>query len=217
MQYTESGRSDTTQHGVYNEQLVIDLRRGDLCNKADSYFDEGDWASYLDQVDRLGPEDDCYCSMNEEAGRVSLDEMGEYGRAAGYLNKVAYEHSSCEQWKSPYLHLRRLQCYVELNDEQSFSSGGEANRSFSGVIQLISPGDKQELLCQRGYLLGRLMYQERQRLLEVIKSSKDPARISMKKKDEKRVRRLAIMHIEGYENTNKNCQSLQNELIALKN
>ena len=210
-----SGKTDTTNHAVYTENIEIDLRRGDQCNKVDNYLDDGDWASFLDQVDRLTDDDDCYCDHIEEAGRVAMDELKEYDRAVGYLNKIASEQQECGQWKSPYLHLRRLKCFVEIDDNNSYAFGTDVSKSFQSLIQLIDPSNKKETLCQNDYLLGRLMYQEHMRKINEVNNSKNPSRIERFRKEAKLIRRVAIQYIEEYE-ANGGCQSLQSELSALK-
>jgi len=148
-----------------------------------------------------------------------MDKLKDYSMAVKFFNKVAYESTNCgDQWKSPYLHLRRMQCYSELIGiaPDAYLNAQDAISSFNSVVPLLDPSTKNNAMCQYRYLKGQLMYKEYNNLCDKKKKGSSPTLVKKINKEMKTLRSDAIKYIEDYENQIGDCSSMSNELDNLK-
>ena len=201
------------------DSQFVTINRPESCSQANNDYNNGNWDALFKSAAAISPAEDCYCKMNEETGKVAMNERKDFANAIQFFNKVAYESTNCsDQWKSPYLHLRRMQCYLELigNTADAYSNAQDAQSSFNSVVQLLDPKSKQETMCQYRYLRGQLMFKQYYSLCDQKSSSSSPTTIKKITQEMITIRADAIMYIEEYENLIGNCPSMSNELYSIK-
>ena len=211
--------ADTQFVTINQPEQVIKLCSGESCSQANNDYNNGNWDALFKSAAAISPAEDCYCKMNEETGKVAMNERKDFANAIQFFNKVAYESTNCsDQWKSPYLHLRRMQCYLELigNTADAYSNAQDAQSSFNSVVQLLDPKSKQETMCQYRYLRGQLMFKQYYSLCDQKTSTSSPTTIKKITQEMKTIRAAAIMYIEEYENLIGNCPSMSNELYSIR-
>jgi len=211
--------ADTQFVTINQPEQVIKLCSGESCSQANNDYNNGNWDALFKSAAAISPAEDCYCKMNEETGKVAMNERKDFANAIQFFNKVAYESTNCsDQWKSPYMHLRRMQCYLELigNTADAYSNAQDAQSSFNSVVQLLDPKSKQETMCQYRYLRGQLMFKQYYSLCDQKTSTSSPTTIKKITQEMKTIRAAAIMYIEEYENLIGNCPSMSNELYSIR-
>jgi len=211
--------ADTQFVTINKPEQEIRLCSGESCSQANNDYNNGNWDALFQSAAAISPGEKCYCKINEETGNVAMNERKDFAKAIQFFNKVAYESTKCsDQWKSPYLHLRRMQCYLELigNTADAYSNAQDAQSSFNSVVQLLDPKTKQETMCQYRYLVGQLMFKQYFSLCDQKTSTSSPTTIKNITQEMKTIRAAAIMYIEEYENLIGNCPSMSNELYSIK-
>ena len=206
--------------GVYiidRPQQFISLKVQPHCQEAKKAYDDGNWSIFINKVDLLTVRDECYCEMNKKAGEVRMEKK-DYKNALEYYNNIVYQNTNCIVNKvntsnDPYIYLRMLECAVE---SKQYEEGIRAARKFDDREQLLDPLNKAKSICNKDYLLGRLMVNEYWRLCdEKNNAGISKARAIKEKMDE--VGKETKNHLERYEKTRGSCPSLQVQLNQMIN
>jgi len=215
-----SSEPDTQFVTINQPEQVIILCSGESCSQANNDYNNGNWDALFQSAAVISPGEKCYCKINEETGKVAMNERRDFAKAIQFLNKVAYESTKCSnQWKSPYLHLRRMQCYLELigiDHPKAYKDAQDVMLSFNSVVPLLNPKDKQETMCQYRYLVGQLMFTQYFSLCDQKSSTSSPTTIKKITQEMKTIRADAIEYFEEYESSHGHCSSMSNELYSLK-
>nr|MBC8488593.1 hypothetical protein [Bacteroidota bacterium] len=208
---------DSTFFIISQSQQTIDLTRQPLCAEAQTNYSNGNWNSFIDKVNQLTINDNCYCEMNKKAGEVSMDNLNDYKSALEFYKRITYSTPPCVIGKDdpkydPFIHLRMLECCVE---SQQYEEGIREADKFDELIILLPPDTKAQAICKKKYLKGLLMVDEywslckRMRSVGLDKAEQIKAKLNELRKD-------AIQHLETHEKTRGSCPSLQVQLGQVK-
>jgi len=193
--------------------LIIKLH----CEEAKSFYDNMNWNSFIEKVDQLSNNDDCYCEMNKKAGEVSMDKLDEYERALEFYKKITYGFQPCylpegDPKIDPFIHLRMLECAVQSKE---YDDGMREAAKFDELIQLLPSDVKTQAICKKNYLQGLLMTDEYWRLCNESKKVSLKKGRELKKGIEK-LGRETVNHLETYEREKGNCPSLHIQLEQIR-
>ncbi len=170
--------TDTIPEYIDKAMTVFDLRPPKGClDIADAYLLDS-LGSYIDLVENLSENVDCYCDENQRAARVSI-QAGDYYRAVEFINKVASatKMASCsKQWKSPYLRLWSLQSYVEINRTDNLIRASFAYDELNQRVQLLPDRVRTDVVCKANYFYGMILYKTVQKYQERVKSTRGSER-----------------------------------------
>jgi len=194
---------------ISSSEQLINLRRQPHCKKAQEYYNNGNWPSFVQNVLQLTVNDNCYCEMNKKAAEVSMDKLNNFADALSFYEKIIYGSYQCSIGKDnpridPYIYLRMLECCVEL---KLYENGLRDADNFDGLVQLLGANKKQSI-CKKDYLLGQLMVNEYWRMENDIRTIVNHSELQKIRNQQNELKRKTINHLDRYEKNKGSCPSL---------
>jgi len=210
---------------VTKSNEILDLTRQPYCSAAEALFANHSWEMFLEKVNEITIETDCYGKFNKKAAEVCKNELKEYEDALKYYQNITSGDNTSvidgfDPKIDPYIRLNMLECcFLAVKDHQEDNSknlqfykiGKQQVLEFDKLLHLLHSNSNQ---AQRK---KELLFC---RLLLVEFWSTDPSKVnggsrtSKAKADRENLYHETIAKLEKYQSKPKlsGFPSLQTEL-----
>ncbi|MBT5212655.1 MAG: hypothetical protein HOM08_12520 [Candidatus Marinimicrobia bacterium] len=164
---------DSIYKFITKSNEILDLTRKPHCSEAEALFVNHSWKLFLEKVNEISIQTDCYGTFNKKAAEVCKDELKDYEAALKYYQNITSGETTAiidgfDPKIDPYIRLNMLEICLLLakGDQENNSSylkyykvGKQQAGEFDKLIQLLQ-GNGAQAQRKKELLLCRLLIHE---------------------------------------------------------
>lgn len=218
---------------VTKSDEYLDLKRQPLCAEADLLFANHSWQQFIEKVNNISEEADCYAIFNKHAAEVCMDELKKYREALAYYQKITSGPvvsliEGIDPTIDPYIRLKMLECcFLEVQIESQYNAdnqkiyelGKRQAKEFDNLLQMLLPSNSAQAQSKKEFLYCKLLIDEFWNLEPTTANISAGLNVSAIKDYREELYAMMLLKIETYQRKYRSpgFPSLQNELVQLQN